>query len=166
MIAEPTKTPIRSRRRVGMGLGSGCRERTHKNKAFIFSQIGHLHRQRTHSEYHFCYQLFAAILSPISANFGWIASSDCRFAGRSAFIVGGEITQRSAMPRMVFLLKPESCRKYKSTGGVLTTANTDWLARLRHGRGRVKGAMESGGGDQGCQLDKEFGRLASWRRRA
>jgi hypothetical protein len=58
-----------------MGIGSGRRERTHKDKAFILRGIGHLHQQRTHSEYRLCYQSFAAILGPILANFEWIASS-------------------------------------------------------------------------------------------
>jgi len=57
-----------------MGMGSGCRERTHKDNALIFSRIGHLQQQRTHSEYRLCYQLVAAILSPILANFEWIVS--------------------------------------------------------------------------------------------
>jgi hypothetical protein len=61
-----------------MEIASGCGERTHKDKAFIFSQMDRLHQQRTHSEYRPCYQLFAAISRPISANFEWIAPSDCR----------------------------------------------------------------------------------------
>jgi len=58
-----------------MEIASGWRERTHKDKAFIVSQIGNLHPERTHSEDRLCYQLVAAIFSPISANFEWIASS-------------------------------------------------------------------------------------------
>jgi hypothetical protein len=75
MMAESTKAKVRSRRPAGMEVGSGCRERTHKDKAFCFRQIGHLQQQRTHSEYHLCYQLVAAISRPISANFEWIAST-------------------------------------------------------------------------------------------
>ena len=74
-IAESTRAHTRSRRPAGMEVASGGRERTHKDKAFIFRQIGYLHQQRTHSEYHLCYQLFAAIFSLILTNFEWVASS-------------------------------------------------------------------------------------------
>jgi len=63
-----------------MDIASGWRERTHKDKLFIFSQIGDLDRQRTHSEYRLYYQLLAAISRPISANFEWMRPSDCRIA--------------------------------------------------------------------------------------
>ena len=62
-------------------IGSGYGERTHKDKAFIFSQIGRLRQERTHSEYRLCYQLIAAISRPISGNFEWMPSSDCRLRG-------------------------------------------------------------------------------------
>jgi len=58
-----------------MEIGSGGRERTHKDKAFIFREIVHLDQQRTHSEYHLCYQLLEAISRPISAIFEWITTS-------------------------------------------------------------------------------------------
>jgi len=48
------------------------RERTHKNKAIIFSEIGPLDRQGAHSEYPDWFQWLAAILRPILANFVWI----------------------------------------------------------------------------------------------
>jgi hypothetical protein len=57
----------------------GFRERTHKDKQFIFRQIGHPHQQRTHGEHRVCYQLFAAISRPISANFEWMPP-DCGIA--------------------------------------------------------------------------------------
>jgi hypothetical protein len=77
-IAEPTRASIRSRRPAGTEIASGCGERTHKDKAFIFIQIGHLDQERTNSEYRLCYQLLAAIFSMILANFKWTGSSDCR----------------------------------------------------------------------------------------
>jgi hypothetical protein len=77
-----------------MEAASGCRERTHKDKAFIFRQIGYLHQQRTHSEHRLCYQLLTAILGPISADFEWTASPDCGIASYQGQLTGGEIPGR------------------------------------------------------------------------
>ena len=78
-IAESLTAQIRSRRPAGMEIASGFRERTHKDKGFIFRQIGHPHQQRTHSEHRLCCQLFTAISRPISANFKWMPP-DCGIA--------------------------------------------------------------------------------------
>jgi len=100
MIAESTKAQVRSRRPAGMETASGYRERTHKDKAFIFSQIGHFHHQRTHSDHRLCYQLLAAILGPISPNFEWIVPPDRRIANCQ----GLEAAKRSrfSVPRSAF----------------------------------------------------------------
>ena len=74
-MAELVEARITSRRLVGMEIASGCRERTHKDKAFILSQIDHSRQQQTHSKYLLSSQLVAAIFSPISANFEWTAST-------------------------------------------------------------------------------------------
>jgi len=89
-VAESAKEQIRSRRPTEMEIGSRRRERTHKDKAFSFSKIDNLDHERTHSEYRFCYQLLAAIWRPISANFEWIASPDCRLRAK----IGGRLAGR------------------------------------------------------------------------
>jgi hypothetical protein len=91
-----------------MGIACGWRERTYKDKAFIFSQIGHLHQQRTHSEYHLRYQLFAAISRPISANFEWIASSrlqNCELSRSGGRMAGGESCGREVLLKVLYLKK-------------------------------------------------------------
>ena len=63
-IAESAKEQIRSRRPTEMEIASGRRERTHKDKALIFNEIGRVHRERSHSEYHLCYQFVCSDFEP------------------------------------------------------------------------------------------------------
>jgi len=50
-------------------------ERTHKDKTFSFSEIGHIGGQQTHREDCYCFQLFTTILGRIGANFEWTTSA-------------------------------------------------------------------------------------------
>jgi hypothetical protein len=54
-------------------ISQSHRERNHELKAFSFSEMVHFDHQRAHSESRYWFQWLAVILSPILANFVWIA---------------------------------------------------------------------------------------------